>query len=153
MSSDSSLRVPGAHVISETLDGEAVVINLETGVYYSLAGTASEIWDHVQQGSRRSRVVSELDRRYRAEPGEIASAVDQLLGKMEDEKLLVREPAGSSGTSTQPAERAPEGAPSDRPFVEPSIERFTDIQDLLLLDPIHEVDDRGWPHEPSEQKA
>ena len=24
-------------------------------------------------------------------------------------------------------------------------ERFTDMQDLLLLDPIHDVDETGWP--------
>jgi hypothetical protein len=26
------------------------------------------------------------------------------------------------------------------------LQKFTDMQELLLLDPIHEVDERGWPH-------
>jgi hypothetical protein len=28
----------------------------------------------------------------------------------------------------------------------PLIEKFTDMEDLLLLDPVHDVDARGWPH-------
>ena len=32
------------------------------------------------------------------------------------------------------------------PFVAPSFTTFTDMQDIILLDPVHEVDTRGWPH-------
>jgi len=31
-------------------------------------------------------------------------------------------------------------------FEKPKLQKFTDMQDLLLLDPIHEVDEAGWPH-------
>jgi hypothetical protein len=30
-------------------------------------------------------------------------------------------------------------------FVAPVLHKHTDMQDLLLLDPIHEVDETGWP--------
>jgi hypothetical protein len=34
----------------------------------------------------------------------------------------------------------------DRPvFGQPVLEKFTDMADLLLLDPIHEVGEAGWP--------
>ena len=42
------LRVNRPTVISETIDGEAVVINLDSGHYYSLDGTAGEIWSLVE---------------------------------------------------------------------------------------------------------
>ena len=32
-------------------------------------------------------------------------------------------------------------------FEAPVLEKYTDMQTLLLVDPVHEVDDRGWPHE------
>ena len=32
-------------------------------------------------------------------------------------------------------------------FSPPVFEKFMDLQDLLLLDPIHEVDEIGWPHQ------
>ena len=35
-----------------------------------------------------------------------------------------------------------------RPFSPPQVQRFDDLQELLLLDPIHDVSDQGWPHTP-----
>jgi len=37
----------------------------------------------------------------------------------------------------------PAGRP---PFVKPILQKYTDMADLLLLDPIHEVGEQGWPH-------
>ena len=31
------------------------------------------------------------------------------------------------------------------PYEKPKIETFSDMKDLLLLDPIHDVDETGWP--------
>ena len=44
-------------VIHETLDGEVIVVNLDTGTYYSIPGTGAEIWTLVDQGrlARRDR--------------------------------------------------------------------------------------------------
>lgn len=30
-------------------------------------------------------------------------------------------------------------------FEEPIFHKYTDMEDLLLLDPIHDVDETGWP--------
>ena len=30
-------------------------------------------------------------------------------------------------------------------FTTPTLEIFSDMQDILLLDPVHDVDERGWP--------
>ena len=35
-------------VINDTIDGEAVIINLMSGRYYSLQHTGSEIWDLIR---------------------------------------------------------------------------------------------------------
>jgi hypothetical protein len=31
------------------------------------------------------------------------------------------------------------------PFAQPVLNKFTDVEDLLMLDPIHDVDAAGWP--------
>jgi hypothetical protein len=31
-------------------------------------------------------------------------------------------------------------------FRAPGLQRFEDMRGFLLVDPIHEVDDAGWPH-------
>jgi hypothetical protein len=32
------------------------------------------------------------------------------------------------------------------PFMPPELEVFTDMKDLLLLDPIHAIGEAGWPN-------
>jgi hypothetical protein len=39
----------------------------------------------------------------------------------------------------------PEGRAVNAPFTPPALTKFTDMQDLLLLDPIHDVGSGGWP--------
>ena len=47
-----------------------------------------------------------------------------------------------------------EASAEKRPFRAPSFQRFEDMQGFLLVDPIHEVDDTGWPHiKPGESTA
>jgi hypothetical protein len=38
------------------------------------------------------------------------------------------------------------------PFVAPVLDKYTDMQELLLLDPIHEVDASGWPKLPDDDR-
>jgi len=51
-------------------------------------------------------------------------------------------------------ERGAEASGEKRPFRVPSFQRFEDMQAFLLVDPIHEVDETGWPQiKPGEPPA
>lgn len=141
MRNGDTVEVAGPHVISETIDGESVVIHLESGVYFSFDGTASEMWEAIVQGTSSSSLVAQLCARYRGAPEAVARAVGAFLDELEGDGLIRRRPG-------PPAHPVP--AVSDRmdrrpPFAPPTVQRFTDIQELLMLDPIHEVDPAGWP--------
>ncbi len=67
-------------VVRETIDGEAILIHMETGVYYSLDGTGSEVWDLVVAGSERAtRSPRDCGMRYEAPPGAVEEAVSALI--------------------------------------------------------------------------
>ena len=66
--------------------------------------------------------------------------VDRLLGN--DIENLVA--AADNGTIA--GSNAMEAGASARPYEPPQLEKYTDMQDLVLLDPVHEVDATGWPH-------
>jgi hypothetical protein len=59
------------------------------------------------------------------------------LGELEREGLI--RPA------ERPAERLNASTGQSRQFVPPVLERYDDMEDLLLLDPVHDVDAQGWP--------
>jgi hypothetical protein len=135
-------RVNGPHVISETVGGETIIVNLASGHYFSLQGTAVEVWQGLESGKSAETIVLELERRYEAADGEIAAAVQKLLDDFAAAELVVAEGNGTGTLTSAP----PQDAGERLPFVAPSFTTFTDMQDIILLDPVHEVDTRGWPH-------
>ena len=52
-------------------------------------------------------------------------------------------------TTPAPDDAPPPSAGASRTgdFVPPMLARFNNMSDLLLLDPIHDVDEQGWPRE------
>jgi hypothetical protein len=142
-------RVNSPQVINETIDGEAIMINLATGSYYSLDRVGGDVWALLEASLPVDDIVVELGRRYDAAEDDIRSGVDDLLQRLSDEELVV-----ACGDGDPVRTRPSEPAPAERlPFHPPKLEKFTDMQDLILLDPVHEVDSRGWPHLPDGNAA
>ena len=47
-------------VVSKVIDGEAIIINLTNGVYYSIDKAGARIWDLVIQSANPSEIVNDL---------------------------------------------------------------------------------------------
>lgn len=125
-------------VVHENIDGEVVIINLETGCYYSLRDSGAVVWEGVGRGAGVEEIEASLEARY--EGDDLGVAVVHLLGALEAEGLI--RPA------SRPSMPAPVWEGARVRFEEPVLETFTDLEDLLLLDPVHEVDEDGWPRAP-----
>jgi len=134
--------VNSPHVISETVGGETIVVNLASGHYFSLQGTAVEVWNGLERGDAAENIVLELEHRYEAADGEIEAAVKKLVEDFAGAELIVEDADGAGGDGAPRSQDVGERVP----FVAPSFATFTDMQDIILLDPVHEVDTRGWPH-------
>ena len=117
------------------------MIHLLIGTYYTLDGAGADIWAHLASGCGRSETLALLEQRYDAHPTFLAETVDDLVKRLAEEELL--EPA----TDGTPAPRATEPAEERLPFKAPELEKYTDMQDFLLVDPIHETDEAGWPNQ------
>lgn len=138
-------------VVHETIDGEAILIHMETGFYYSLEGTGSEIWGALAAGRGPEEIAEWLGARYDAKPEAIETAVSGLIEELCREGLLdeAEDPAanGSAPDRGAPAMPAADSAPPGAAFEPPVLHRYTDMADFMLVDPIHEVDETGWPNQ------
>lgn len=132
-------RLNTPRVVHETLNNETIVIDFETGAYYSLTGVAHWILFLLTQQQTVVAVVDQITAWYSGEQEEIDEAVRQFIGNLAAASLIVEEPTPASvlAASLPLIQKAP--------FTPPLLEEYTDIQDLLLLDPIHEVSKQGWP--------
>lgn len=133
-------RVNGPRVISENIDGELILVNMEKGTYYSTDDVGAELWRLIESGCRVSDMFDALHSQYDAGPEQIAEAISTFLARLKEEDLI-------SIDESPGAHPAPKWALSDvrRAFRVPVLQSYRDMQDMLSLDPIHDVEAAGWP--------
>jgi hypothetical protein len=136
-------------VVMESFGGETVLVQMKSGNYYSLQGSAPLIWDLIDQGSSVEDAGDFLLASHAADEEEVRRSVLSLVDELLAESLIVPLVGAPNG----PAGKAPAPVEPGTPFVPPVLERYTDMQELLFLDPIHDVDASGWPHRKVEDEG
>ncbi len=137
--SEQRLRVNADNVVFEEVDGEVIAIDLANGSYYSVSGSGPAIWGLLQNGATPDEIAAVLGARFEAEPGAIQTAVGEFVDRLRESELLVAADAGEGPV-------VPDAAGERTSFEQPVFERYTDMKDYFLLDPIHEVNPAaGWP--------
>lgn len=145
-------RINSPKIVHEILDGEAVIINMDLGHYYSTDQAGAVIWECLCNVSDRNEVVGAVERRYTGSREQIEGAVDEFLAQLQREDLITSVPAEEKlATGGECGGNRGEDAGRSA-FVPPVLTKYTDMEYLLLLDPIHEVDESGWPHATSPEK-
>ena len=158
-------RVKSTEVMSEILDGEAVIIDLASGRYHGAAGVGATVWQAISAGSSLDAIVAEVARLHTAVPADAADQIRGFIDQLVAAGLVVEDSKGqgpsvgqgpsdghdpsegqspAAGQATTPGAEA--AAPGATPWSTPALETHDDLQDLLLLDPVHEVTEAGWPH-------
>jgi hypothetical protein len=125
-------------VVHENFGDETVIVNLDTGCYYSLQNAAGSIWELAVGGKSRSQILHDVCAAYSGERSEIAASTAAFLEELLTEQLLdaAEDCEHSNGHAI---------AMAGGPFAKPYLQKYTDMEELLELDPIHEIDEAGWP--------
>ncbi|MFN7999126.1 MAG: PqqD family protein [Bryobacteraceae bacterium] len=124
-------RAPGPDVVSQEFPDETIVIRLDTGTYYSLNPAAAALWRLSCAGHTLAEVIEACRVDRPADP-EIAAVWARLV----EAELVRPAPLGTDVPGRPPATAL--AAP-------PHMTEYADMQDLFALDPVHDVDESGWP--------
>jgi hypothetical protein len=124
-------------ISASVFDDEIVVANFSTGIYYSLRFSAAEIWLGLMAGVAAEQVIQAIAPHCTGTAQGFANEASSLIRTLESEQLI------KSVDRKVDETWAPR--PMYRPYEAPCLESFTDMEDLLLLDPIHDVGKTGWP--------
>jgi hypothetical protein len=133
----------------ERLDGETIVIDFESGRFYSFRESAADLLWLISLGIDFELFESVLQRYFRVHEStdlfqDIGSFIDTLLGLNLIEKSAVDSEIDSTGISDVEL-------PEDylrRDWVSPLLVSNDELSDLLKIDPIHDVTESGWPESP-----
>jgi hypothetical protein len=130
-------EVAAPEVVDEDFGGEFVVLNLADGRYFSLRGVAASLWRDVRAGHAVDAIVAAVGRVESTLARDVAGFFAALV-----EAGLIRPSASAAAAQVDAvsvAELLHERAA-------PVFEAFDDMAELILSDPIHDVEeDIGWP--------
>lgn len=136
-------RIDDAAVVSDVIGGEAVMLHRLSGDYFSTDGVGCLIWQWIGESRSRGWILEALNERFAAEPTEIETAVDAFLRDLLSHKLV--QEIGGDAVSAASASIGSQEAPQPE-FAPPVLHVYSDIRRMVLLDPIHEVAQTGWPN-------
>jgi len=126
--SSSCYRPCGENLASTIIDGDAVLVNLATGVYYSLDGAAGAAWEMIEKGRSVAAIAQLLSARYETTAEQALADVGNLVLRLLDENLIAQ-------VETQPPAGAEPVVEQRLPYRTPELAMYTDMADLLALDP------------------
>ena len=126
-------------ILYETIEGEVIAMDMQSGSYFSLRHTAASIWSLLLQSVAIDEIITQITDCYRIDRQVVSADLQSFLGHLQEEGLI-------EVTTLLNPEKTPSQLPrGTEPYTAPALEVFTDVQDLLTIDPIHDVDEMGWP--------
>jgi len=137
-------KVNSPYIVSELIDGELVIMNLKSGNYYSVRDTGVFLWSALEKGCGQDEMLALLTEAYN---GDIPSMIEKSLFFIKSllDNDLVSQAMVAQGPNTWVADQIMGQPLLDKFTSPPVLEVFSDMQDLLLLDPIHDIAEQGWP--------
>jgi len=118
------VRPNEAEVAAKVMEGEAILINLTTGIYYSLDDVGSELWEAIVSGTSETVLADWVVSAYAIEADKAGKDVADFLAALRSENIIVDAAEG---------EAIPAAAGSS--YAPPSFERFDDMAEMFALDP------------------
>jgi hypothetical protein len=125
----SVLELATPECIAEDFDGEVVILNQSTGLYFAVQGSALEIWSALVSGHTVEEVLAAS-----TDPAigvEIRRFIEELM-----ERGLLRPAANPGQSASTPALLATVAA-----LGAPRLETYDDMRSILLLCPVHDTEE------------
>jgi hypothetical protein len=119
-------------------DDFAIVIDSDTGIYYGINNFGTSVFENLIKGSTVADVLDELNK-IPGVPADIEQRLTTFIEKLREKKIIV----DNGKTAKNEISINPELAIKDEFIFE--VTGYADAQELLLADPIHDVEEAlGW---------
>ncbi len=126
----SRLRPNEEEVAGKVMDGEAIIINLSNGVYYSMDKVGGMIWEMIEGRHSLEEIVAAISASYDVGAERAKSDVERLLEELVQENLII---VAEDGVPRDENRVQPSG--QKQAYESPKLNIYRDMGDLLALDP------------------
>ncbi|WP_141500880.1 hypothetical protein [Paenibacillus luteus] len=119
-------------------DGQAIIINFVTGMYYGASALGSMVLDALMQGKDPKQIVDKIKNNEGCVV-DIDQRVERFIAALTEKEIFI------SDHQPYSQESLGDFVIVDRDY-SLELNEFAEVQDLLLADPVHDVEaDMGWP--------
>ncbi len=127
-------------VAAKVVDGEAIMINLTNGTYYSMDNVGGWLWQFVEDGRSLEEMIAAIGARYEVRPEQAQADLWLLAERLVEEDLVVVD-----GETASLARDLPNGGPHKMAYEPPKLNTYRDMAELLALDPpVPGLSDAFW---------
>lgn len=134
MISDETRVTPrSGEIAAKVIDGEAIIMNLSNGLYYSMDPLGAAVWTMAQSGLSVGRIAEALAEHFDLGWDAALRDVEELVAHLVSEELVDVAAGGASPTGEANGP-VPDFA-AELPYSPPVLNRYDDMADLLALDP------------------
>ena len=130
LSVEDRVRPIEHQVAAKIMDGEAILINLSTGLYYSVGGTGGLIWSLIENQHSLSEIAGVLSEQFGVNKDEISKDIEKLASELLTENLIA-----VSDADTAVGDVTPETAGLPDSYTAPKLQKYDDMADMFALDP------------------
>jgi hypothetical protein len=124
------LRISEEDVAAKIMDGEAIIINLTNGLYYSMGNVGGVIWSLIEERRSLEDIAATIGNLYDVSPAQAQTDVHRLAEELLQEGLVAMD------QDAAPPQASAAGAPREkRPYEPPQLETYRDMANLFALDP------------------
>ena len=127
-------------ISAERLDGEVMLINFDSGTYFTARGPAADLIYLISKRVKHDSWVTILSQYWKLEDSNnLKLTIDAFLKQLLDHNLIFEIETYDLDLCDLPQD-------NDR-NMEPvfALEVFEDMKELLMIDPIHDTSTQGWP--------
>jgi hypothetical protein len=114
-------------IAADVIDGEAVIMNLVKGHYYSLVDTGADVWSMLMLGWTAGQAAAAIAEHYGIDVQAVAADVERFIGLLLAEDILIVSDGAAPATGAFECQAAY--------YETPALSTFSDINGLLALDP------------------
>lgn len=86
--SEASVWTPGKNVVACDVEGEVVLLDMQSGTYFGLNGVGAEIWSQLTQNKSVGAIQQHLLSRYRVSAERCEAELQALLAQLIERGLL-----------------------------------------------------------------
>jgi hypothetical protein len=148
MTNTTRYSINHSKIVFEKFDDEVVLINLDNGNYFSILEVAGIVWGLIDKGFNREEAAKLLSELFGTPEAELEIDIQLFIEQLVSEELI-----SISSIDSHTTVEAISVQTSGKVYAKPVLEVYSDMQDLILLDPIHEVDETGWPNVKKETES